>query len=230
MSIKHGKHLTEPCPKCNGRNMKTKAARQCWECRYSDERRAIKHCTKCGKKLTSRNWLMSCKARKYNICIKCFNIHAKDKYQERKLWYAKKHLSLKMDVISHYGGKCSCCGISEHVFLTLDHVNGDGAAHRRQLGVLDKSKSSKGTGKSIYAWIVNHDFPDTFQVLCWNCNWAKSHGGCPHQGIVEEKPAEQPKTKSYPCNKCHEVFDHHGKLANHIRYVHPQYATDVIAK
>jgi hypothetical protein len=28
--------------------------------------------------------------------------------------------------------------------------------------------------------VENNGMPDDFQVLCHNCNYAKSHGGCPH--------------------------------------------------
>jgi len=34
----------------------------------------------------------------------------------------------------------------------------------------------------FYRWLVENDFPEGFQILCHNCNFAKSHnpGGCPH--------------------------------------------------
>src|SRR5262252_4538483 len=39
----------------------------------------------------------------------------------------------RLEMIAAYGGECACCGETEPVFLTLDHVNGDGAAHRRSM-------------------------------------------------------------------------------------------------
>jgi hypothetical protein len=33
----------------------------------------------------------------------------------------------------------------------------------------------------FYRWLITNNFPDDFQILCHNCNYAKSHGGCPHK-------------------------------------------------
>lgn len=79
-------------------------------------------------------------------------------------------------VVDHYGGHCKCCGETELAFLCIDHVNGGGAAHRRQIG----------GGQSIYWWLVKNGFPEGFQVLCWNCNSAKHWAdGCPHQRLTD---------------------------------------------
>jgi len=77
-------------------------------------------------------------------------------------------------VIRAYGGHCACCGETEPMFLEIDHINGGGNAHRRKIG-----RSSKAT----YYWLIKHDFPDGFQVLCSNCNQGKKRNGgiCPHQ-------------------------------------------------
>lgn len=66
---------------------------------------------------------------------------------------------------------CVCCGESEMAFLSIDHIDGGGCEHRRQI------KSNR-----IYNWLINNRFPDGFQVLCFNCNFAKHvYGVCPHQ-------------------------------------------------
>jgi hypothetical protein len=93
---------------------------------------------------------------------------------ERRVKAAKKRREWKEKVLQHYGNQCACCGISEQVFLTIDHVNGGGTQHRK--------KVTKATGH-FYKWLVDNGYPDGFQVLCWNCNWAKHYlGVCPHQG------------------------------------------------
>jgi len=77
-----------------------------------------------------------------------------------------------MKALIHYGGilpMCACCGEKHVEFLTIDHIKNDGAKHRKQI---------KGT--SIYGWLERNDFPEGFQVLCRNCNWAKCFGNCPH--------------------------------------------------
>jgi hypothetical protein len=81
---------------------------------------------------------------------------------------------LKAKVFDHYGDFCKCCGETYHEFLTVDHINDDGAEHRRNV---------TGT-TSIYRWLVSNDFPSGFQILCWNCNAAKHfRDGCPHQRV-----------------------------------------------
>ena len=79
-------------------------------------------------------------------------------------------------VLDHYGCKCACttcpngCGVINPRHLTIDHKNNDGAKHRRE---------TKGMAGNTYRWIIKNNFPDTFQVLCWNCNLAKEkYGGC----------------------------------------------------
>lgn len=94
-----------------------------------------------------------------------------------------KRAADKATVITAYGGKCSCCGESEPMFLVIDHVNDDGAEHREAIGHgrTTDGRRKVGSGSIIYAWLVKHCFPDGFQLLCANCNMAKQSGGCPHQ-------------------------------------------------
>ena len=65
-------------------------------------------------------------------------------------------------VLDHYGRVCVCCGATRG--LTIDHVNGDGKAHREEL---------KG---DLYRWLVQEGFPRGFQVLCTPCNSSKGAG------------------------------------------------------
>lgn len=77
----------------------------------------------------------------------------------------------KEQVFDHYGRKCACCGETEQVFLTLDHINGGGTKARTQ-----------AKGERFYLEIVRNGFIAELQTLCWNCNWAKHRlGRCPHQ-------------------------------------------------
>lgn len=81
-------------------------------------------------------------------------------------------------VFGHYGEKCACCDENERLFLTIDHIDNDGADHRRSL----KGQIGNG-GSSFFDWLVRSGFPEGFQTLCRNCNWGKhANGGvCPHQ-------------------------------------------------
>jgi hypothetical protein len=95
-----------------------------------------------------------------------------------------RNQAIRLRCIEAYGGECSCCGETEFVFLVIDHVNGGGAEHRRQIGA----------GNALCQWLIKNNFPDGFQVLCWNCNYAKHRlGVCPHQRAKEVAPngAEQ---------------------------------------
>jgi hypothetical protein len=115
-----------------------------------------KMCVYCGKKPAADGIIHCATCREY--------VRAKGKLSYRRL---------RDIVFAAYGGaKCACCGEAEIAFLQIDHVNGDGAEHRRVL-----KSSSK-----IYRWLKVNGFPPGFQVLCANCNHAKGrYGVCPHQ-------------------------------------------------
>lgn len=87
--------------------------------------------------------------------------------------------SLRIAALRHYsGGKpyCACCGESTLDFLTIDHIAGGGTKHRREL--------SKGgiSGSAIYIFLKKQNYPEGYQVLCLNCNWARGRSAkCPHE-------------------------------------------------
>jgi hypothetical protein len=84
-------------------------------------------------------------------------------------------LNLKLEAFNAYGGRvCACCREDSVVFLTIDHINNDGNVHRKEIG----------GGSLIYRWLKQQNYPEGFQVLCRNCNWAKQFGVCPHQESV----------------------------------------------
>lgn len=81
---------------------------------------------------------------------------------------------VKDEIYNAYGGyRCACCGITEPVFLAIDHINNDGAAHRKKL---------RASGTSLHLWIKRKGFPKIFQILCHNCNWGKRFGVCMKAG------------------------------------------------
>lgn len=83
-------------------------------------------------------------------------------------------------VIDHYSNgtrRCACCGEGHVIFLTIDHVDGSGWMERR--GLRDRGAT---TGSHLYRRLLRSGFPAGYQVLCWNCNWAKGTGVmCPHK-------------------------------------------------
>lgn len=84
---------------------------------------------------------------------------------------------IKQEIFAYYGNKCACCGETHIEFLCIDHINGGGMEHRRQIKV--------NGGTEFYAWLKRHNFPMGFRVLCHNCNAAISaFGYCPHTKVV----------------------------------------------
>lgn len=83
-------------------------------------------------------------------------------------WYAR----VRDQVFDHYGRKCACCGVDDLGFLTIDHMNGGGRKHLREIKT-----------RTLYRWLVYKNFPEGFQTLCFNCNCgrAKCGGVCPHE-------------------------------------------------
>lgn len=94
----------------------------------------------------------------------------KDKLTSGMKRYYRKLQSI---VLMHYGNQCACCGENQTMFLTIDHMDNDGAEHRKKIGI----------GHIFYRWLIDHDFPNNFQILCNNCNSGKHRNGgiCPHE-------------------------------------------------
>ena len=88
-------------------------------------------------------------------------------YRSRRRAYTRR---LRAESLQVLGNICACpgCGVSEPSFLTIDHING-----RRKRSKKTSLKEAKTSG-----WDKTQ-----FQILCANCNFAKSDRGfCPvHQ-------------------------------------------------
>jgi len=103
-----------------------------------------------------------------------YTVTHREQISQLKKAYARR---LKKTVLDHYGHKCNCCGESVFEFLGVDHIEGNGAAHRREI--------NRHGGTSFYKWMIDNEFPDGFQVLCHNCNFSEGHYGyCPHQEVL----------------------------------------------
>lgn len=118
----------------------------------------------------------------YNKTHKKQRLEASRKYRETHdlhKYYHDRFIEVKIKIINHYSkGKmcCSCCGEKILEFLTVDHLNNDGTKHRKKIGVKN--------GKGFYDWIIKNNYPEIFQILCWNCNWAKwRYKICPHKEL-----------------------------------------------
>jgi len=129
-----------------------------------------KKCTKCHRSIkeedfgSNRFWCRQCRTeatkdwRKRHL--EEVNRKARERYARQDDPPCKRYRrELRESVLRHYGNRCACCGEARVEFLCVDHINGGGTQHRKQLG-----------RKSVYAWIKQNGFPVGFRVLCWNCN------------------------------------------------------------
>ena len=83
--------------------------------------------------------------------------------------------ALMRQVLDQYGYICTCCGENNPLMLTIDHTEGGGNIHRRE-----ERKTSNEWLKAV----IQEGFPDTYQVLCYNCNMSKNRtkdGRCAHE-------------------------------------------------
>jgi len=107
-----------------------------------------------------------------NSLHKKWRIDNLDKMRKSEREYSRKRRAKeKKLVFNHYGRKCVCCGEENEGFLTIDHINGKGTEHRKNIH------------NQLYYWLVKNNFPEEFQTLCFNCNWGKYNNGgiCPHK-------------------------------------------------
>lgn len=124
-------------------------------------------CIKCATSLNDENWTQAYQKSCHYVCKLCDN-------NRRTLARA----ALKQEVIDVYGSKCLCCNCNIIDFLTIDHIDESGAEHRKKL-----SKNGSRSFSSFYQWLKKNNYPqENYQVLCFNCNYAKHICGiCPHQ-------------------------------------------------
>lgn len=128
--------------------------------------------TKERKRIYQRNYRKKHPEKSRELCRK-YRIKNKDILKKKGQEYRNK---LRLEVLKYYSGEnpiCECCNENHMEFLTIDHINGGGNKHR-------KSIAKNLSGWQFYLWLKRNNYPKGFQVLCMNCNFAKGHGGCPH--------------------------------------------------
>ncbi|SRR5258706_9542983 len=138
--------------------------RSCFAIVNNKSRTALE-CKRCGIDLNNTNKVSYQKGKsKRAYCKDCFKIIEHDKRN-----------AIKKLVMDYFGGCCVCCGEDSLEFLTLDHINNDGAEHRKQF--------KDSFGDKLYSNLLRNNFTSKYelQILCWNCNLAKqNYGECPH--------------------------------------------------
>jgi len=100
--------------------------------------------------------------------------HKKEKAEydkTRKAYHVQYYNELRLEALLHYTKslqpQCSVCGNTDLAKLCLDHVNGDGTAHRKSINA--------HTGVQFYRWLRRNGYPSEplLQVLCQKCNRQK---------------------------------------------------------
>lgn len=103
---------------------------------------------------------------RHSICKDCRRVWQKQYDHDR-------NQKVRLQVIDYYSeglNKCNCCGESNIRFLCIDHKRSDGAEHRKKIGT------------NIFRWLIKENYPESYQVLCFNCNCGRAYnnGVCPH--------------------------------------------------
>lgn len=152
---------TRTCKKCAieySRNRYSEKRDFCREQQNNKNRTRIKNglCGRCG------NTIGNDSTTNY-YCSRCSLLHKKAAKESRE--------SYRRKALEHYGHQCRCCGENNIKFLTFDHIDGGGSKHRREI-----------RGVWFGKWLCDNGFPNTVQVLCFNCNMGKAinNGVCPH--------------------------------------------------
>lgn len=130
-------------------------------------------CRDCGSRPPLREGLSQCQ-----ICTDRASRYAETYDIKRK----ENRQKLKRAAFDAYGGPiCICCGDEHMEFLNIDHINGGGNKHLKEIHA------------HLYQWLKKNNYPSGFQVLCYNCNCSRAHQSdkvCVHQ-------KELPYTISY---------------------------------
>jgi len=101
--------------------------------------------------------------------ILCFNCNCSASvmpdYKSTNIRHMKRKAALKNSIVEAYGGECNFCGHNIQDHMTIDHISG-------------VEKSDGRSSARLYRYLRDSDYPtDNYQLLCYNCNCAKSHFG-----------------------------------------------------
>lgn len=175
------------CPQCGNENDNENPQKRCTKCleiakidnrRRRQERYDQGLCVNCGK-----NPYKPDRRRCEQCCIKQNDWYKNSEYKDKNRVLAKhRRKDRRARIIDHYGSECVCCGELEPIFLSIDHINNDGADHRAH--ITKKRGRGKAAGSTtMYKWIEKNNYPTNLQLLCHNCNMGRHLNGgiCPHK-------------------------------------------------
>jgi len=177
------------CRKCRSRQEADRKFAHRAMCLYCEKKPRLKQrqgCEDCDP-LCRDCWVARRKEPLY-YCGDCYNKRLRDRYandaEYRKTsnarmyaWKSANLKQLRVAVNEMYGDTCNCCGETEPLFLTIDHVNNDGGERRKQ------SSREHGTITLLRDILQHGSVQPDYQLLCMNCQLGKHLNGgiCPHQ-------------------------------------------------
>lgn len=124
---------------------------------------STKHCPRCQTTKATTDFNQS-RSRSDGLSGWC-----KDCYREVNAELARRQ---RAELVLVLGGKCGACGFYHPLAMQVDHVNGDGAAHRRSM--------TNTHPRTLLRLVL--ESPAEFQLLCANCNAIKRIVNGEHKG------------------------------------------------
>lgn len=207
---------TNLCSTPGCQNLHEDGFKKCASCRsYYNDRRKVKGRTPKTPGMCSMTDCTNQATDGFKLCERCRR-RTRER-QQADPHYNEEHRLLtrrqRNQVLDHYGRRCACCGEGHEEFLTIDHVNGDGAQHLTTAGY-------RYRGPQLYGWLIRNDFPEGFRTLCFNCNFALGHHGyCPHGSLTQEvhtgrKPTqERTQEEKRAQRERNQYYQHQRKMA-----------------
>lgn len=136
----------------------------CGECGTKSREGTSTRCVACNQKLRAYNQARSDQFAAAGRCRSCGKYILEANYKKCPDCIARgcaRAAARKVRVINAYGGPvCVGCGETDIRILQIDHINGGGHKHAKEIG---------GRGK-MYKWLEDNGFPEGFRVLCPSCN------------------------------------------------------------
>jgi hypothetical protein len=167
--VTHPKRYCDTCnrksaQRTNDRRGKWLASNLCYSCGIVPPMQGRTRCNVCNAKVLAGTKKLFNKRVAQGLCGKCGAFVLEKGYKQCRECIdhgRNRHAALKLEVLAAYGGPvCVGCGETEICVLQIDHTDGGGGKHAKEIG---------GRGK-MYLWLKKNKYPAGFRVLCANCN------------------------------------------------------------
>ncbi len=175
------------CSHCRQRSARNKARRKpegrCPQCNQIKE--PGKKCTEaCREHRKQIYQARAIRLKEAGLCVGCArsphalpSMYCSSCLEKSSINACLNRKKIKQEVLDHYGNCCNCCGEADFKSLTVDHIHGNGAQHRKEISGKNQYKAAV----SMCHWLKKNNYPPGFQILCSQCNFLKGTSKeCPH--------------------------------------------------